>query len=165
MIVSCATRLEPLTSIGIATQVTIGPGDMIFVPCELIHHVYNEDETIALSYGMIDQRSGTCAANLKAAGSKRFEMKKKGRDDEDDNDNDDDDDNDKARMLLRFKSIRDLRAFEDHRESQVRAGTRLLDFPEQLDEDLSWEAFNERYCAGKALIEAQAIRAALDQGG
>jgi len=53
-------------------EVTVGSGDMLYVPCEMIHHVVNEDETMALSYAMLDMRSLSCAANLRSMGAPSY---------------------------------------------------------------------------------------------
>lgn len=119
-------------------EVTLGPGELLYVPCELVHHVFNEDETIAVSYALMDERSGRCAANLKAEGSFRFGNPK-----------------------LPFNV--ELRGFEAHKERQESAGRRLLEYPEHLDQDLSWKTFNERYCTGEMLRGAQDIQKAVKE--
>jgi len=136
---------------------------MLYVPCELVHHVYNEDETIAIAYAMIDERSGSCAANLKTAGSWRFNQKNPDQGSKTISTVDHEAQEGRERYGL--ESVNDLYAFEAHRESEERAGRSLLAFPEHLDEDLSWKAFNDRYCQGEILLRAKEVRAAIDRAG
>jgi hypothetical protein len=53
-------------------EAVVGAGDLLYVPCQLIHNVHTVRESITLSYALVDHRAATCARHLNAAGSHTF---------------------------------------------------------------------------------------------
>lgn len=111
-------------------EAEVQAGDVLFVPCETVHHVETTQEAMTLSYVLVDQKAATCGRNLAALSSPRYALA-----------------NSQASKVY------------DDSTKYLAARVMHFDYtqqplqPEPLASDMSWMEFTSRYCPQKASVD------------
>lgn len=112
-------------------EAVVKAGDLLYVPCELIHNVHTVQESITLSYALVDHKAATCARNLHDAGSWTFAATFKRIQDG---------------LIEQPRTASGAREYFSPKQIITHDYESAKRFAPAVDKDLLFDAFRERYC-------------------